>query len=239
MRIIALFKVLKLQYHQPSMKKKSTLLDIEILAELPVRVDYLLLEDRFSHYKHPKKKIFDLKSKGYLRQIKRSQYFNLKSKHLETTPYEVIANSIYFPSYVSLEWALQKYGVIADRVSTVTSVTSLRSQEFETPYAPYSYLHLTKNRYPIGYTLNLDEGYLIAKPEKALLDYVNLKTKNLALKNEEDIQEFLNNDLRLDFQEFLNIIKLENLQELLPFYHRNSKEYRLLKFLIRQKERTL
>lgn len=222
------------------MKKKSNSTDIDILASLPVRVDFILLKDRFSHHQNPKKKIFNLKAKGFLRQIKRGQYFNLRSKWIETTPYEVVANSLYFPSYVSMEWALQYYGLILDRVTTVTSVTLLRSQDFETPYAPFSYKHISKNRYPIGYvskTNKAGESFLIARPEKALLDYVNIKAKDLVIKTEYDIQEFLENDLRLDLLEFFKSINSSDLVELLPFYHRNSKEHRILKWLVQSEEK--
>lgn len=221
------------------MQKKSAKPDIEILGSLPVRVDYLLLEDLFSNFKSPKKKIFDLKKKGYLRQIKRGQYFNLKSKFLESTPYEIIANSLYFPSYVSMEWALQFYGLIMDRVSTVTSVTLLRSKDFKTPYASFSYKHITKNRYPVGYITKINkagDSFLIARPEKALIDYVNIRAKNLVIKTDDDIQEFLENDLRLDLPEFFKVVKFEDIKELWSFYHRNSKEHRILKWLIKKKE---
>lgn len=221
------------------MQKKSVKPDIETLANLPVRVDYILLEDCFSNFKSPKKKIFDLKKKGYLRQIKRGQYFNLKSKFLESTPYEVIANSLYFPSYISMEWALQFYGLIMDRVITVTSVTRLRSKSFKTPHAPFSYRHISKNRYPVGYISKINkagDNFLIARPEKALIDYVNMKAKSLTIKSDGDIQEFLENDLRLDLPEFFKNTKIEDIIELLPFYHRNSKEHRILKWLIKRKE---
>lgn len=221
------------------MQKKSIKPDIETLASLPVRVDYLLLEDCFSNFKSPKKKIFDLKKKGYLQQIKRGQYFNLKSKFLESTPYEIIANSLYFPSYVSMEWALQFYGLIMDRVSTVTSVTLLRSKNFKTPYSPFSYTHITKKRYPVGYVTKFNkagDSFLIARPEKALIDYVNMRAKNLTIKNDDDIQDFLESDLRLDLREFLKATKFEDIKELLSFYHRNSKEHRILKWLMSQKE---
>jgi hypothetical protein len=202
-------------------------------------VDYLLLEDCFLNFKSPKKKIFDLKKKGYLHQIKRGQYFNLKSKFIENTPYEIIANSLYFPSYVSMEWALQFYGLIMDRVTTVTSVTTLRSKSFKTPYAPFSYNHITKKRYPVGYVIRTNkagDSFLIARPEKALMDYVNLRTSDLVIKTSEDIQEFIENDMRLDLNEFLQITKIEDIKELLPFYHRNSKEYRILKWFYNRKE---
>ena len=221
------------------MQKKSNIQLIEILANLPVRVDYLLLQDTFSNYKNPKKKIFDLKKNGCLQQIKRGQYFNLKSKYFENSSYETIANSLYFPSYVSMEWALQYYGLLMDRVTTVTSVTLLRSKNFMTPYAPYTYNHLTKKRFPYGYLSkmnNKNESFLIARPEKALLDYVNLKAKNLTINTPMDISEFLENDLRLDLNEFLKITFVDNLKELEALYHRNSKEFRILKWLINRKK---
>ena len=220
-------------------QKKSKKTDIDILSDLPVKADYILLEDCFSQYKNPKKKIFDLKKKNYLHQIKRGLYFNLKSRQIESTPNEVIANSIYYPSYISMEWALQYYGLIMDRVNMVTSVTLKRSKVFMTPYAPFSFKHISKKRYPLGYVTkknNSGESFLIARPEKALLDYVNIKAKNLTIKNLSDIQEFLEDDLRLDVNEFLKITTLKDLIELLPFYHRNSKEYRILKWIIHRKE---
>lgn len=224
------------------MQKKSNKTDFEILTELPVRVDYLLLKDSFSNFKSSKKKIFDLKKKGYLQQIKRGQYFNLKSKFINDTPYEIIANSLYYPSYVSMEWALQYYGLIADRVANVTSVTLLSSNEFKTPLVSFFYKHISKNRYPVGYITKANDSgevFLIARPEKALLDYVNLRAKDLVIKTDNDINEFVLNDLRLNLNEFLKIINLEDLKELQPFYHRNSKEYRILIWLIKQKGKKL
>jgi predicted transcriptional regulator of viral defense system len=221
------------------MQKKSKKSDIDILTSLPVMVDYLLLEDQFSYFKSAKKKIFDLKKKGYLRTVKRGQYFNVKSKFLESTAVETVANSLYFPSYISMEWALQYYGLIMDRVTTVTSVTLLRSKNFKTPYSPFSYKHISKNRYPVGYITKINtakETFLIARAEKALIDYVNLRATNLKIKTENDIQEFLENDLRLDLSEFLKIVKIEDITEILPSYHRNSKEYRILKWLCSRKD---
>jgi len=221
------------------MQKKSNKSDIETLFNLPVKLDYLYLQDCFSDYKNPKKKIFDLTRKGYLQLIKRGVYFNLKSKFIESMSYETIANSLHFPSYVSMEWALQYYGIIMDRVKEITSVTTSRTKSFRTPYGSFTYKHINKNRYPIGYinhTNNTRDSFFIARPEKAILDYVNVKAKNLKIKTLDDIQEFLESDLRLDLSEFYKTTKKKDLLELLPFYHRNSKEYRILKWLIHNKE---
>ncbi len=46
---------------------------------------------------------------------------------------EILANLIYGPSCISLEYALQYYGMIPERVEAVTSVTVGRSRKFSTP----------------------------------------------------------------------------------------------------------
>ena len=48
-------------------------------------------------------------------------------------PYEQVANLLYGPSYVSLEWALSFYGMIPERVHTITSMTLGRNKEYHTP----------------------------------------------------------------------------------------------------------
>ena len=221
------------------MQKKSKKNDIEVLADLPVQVEGLLLKDRFSAYQNPTKKIFDLLKKQYLVSIKRGTYFNMKSKEWEALQMEVVANALYQPSYISAEWALQYYGLLLDRVYTVTSVTTRRSKQFSTPAGEFSYDHIPKKRYPVGYTLQSEKtqaGFFIARPEKALVDYVNLRAKDLQLSRKEDIPEFLENDLRLDLSAFLKMVRVKDLQEILPCYHRNSKEARILKWLIARKE---
>ena len=100
-----------------------------------------------------------------------------------------------------------------DRVNTVTSVTLKRSKDFKTPYAPFVFKHISKNRYPTGYvtkTNKAGDSFLIARPEKALVDYVSIKTKNLKINTADDIENFLENDLRLDLNEFLKITGFSN-----------------------------
>jgi len=221
------------------MQKKSKTLDIELLSKLPLKVDLVLLKDQFSAYKNPVKKIFDLQKKGSLVSIKRGLYFNMKSRNWDNPELEVIANSLYFPSYISAEWALQYYGLLLDRVYTITSVTTKRSTIFKTPSGEFSYSHIHKNRYPVGYILKAEKnngGFLIARPEKALLDYISLRGKDLSFHDKQDIVDFLEEDLRLDVRGFLKLVPLDCAQELLPYYHRNSKEARVLRWIIMKKE---
>lgn len=220
-------------------KKSKRPSDIETLLKLPVKVDLLVLKDLFAkHYKNPTKKIFEIKEKGYLVPIKRGQYFNLKSADFKELQVEPLANSLYFPSYVSAEWALQYYGLLTEGVRVVTSVTPRRSKEFKTPVGIFSFEHISKKRYPHGYSLQSfgDVEFFLASVEKALLDYINLRIGSVSWKTKNDIEEFLVEDVRIDTAELLKMAKVENLEGLMPLYHRNSKEARVIKWLLAKKQ---
>ncbi len=90
----------------------------------------------------------------------------------------VLANKIYEPSYVSLESALNIYGVIPDIVANVVSVTPITSKRFITSLGNYLYSKIAQTLF-FGYTEILDERsgiyYNIATPEKALLDLIYIR----------------------------------------------------------------
>lgn len=80
-----------------------------------------------------------------------------------------IANVLYRPSYISLETALNYYGMLIQVPQQVTSVTTNMSKERYVEETPFTYAHLDK-RYFTGY--QRVESFLIATPEKALVDTV-------------------------------------------------------------------
>ena len=117
---------------------------------------------------------------------------------------EVLSNLIYGPSYISLEYALSHHGLIPERVHTVTAVTIQKNKHYETLVGNFEYRHTHANSYPWGVQRvvnEVGEAYLIAGPEKALLDYIALVVRQWG---EEDIdyQEFLFEDLRMDQGDF-------------------------------------
>lgn len=219
------------------MQKKSILSDIEILERLPLKLDSLLLFDQFGHYSNPRKKISDLAKKGYFELLYNGHYLNLKSRERGDTSPERLANAIYFPSYVSLEWALQYYGLLTDRVYTITSVTSRKKAYFKTPLGNFSYEHLHSHRYPCGYELEPKLKFLIARPEKALLDYLKLREHEMRWPTPQAMEEFFFSDLRLKYQSLLQQTSAENIRELLPHYHRNSPEAWILRQMLWRKEK--
>ena len=96
---------------------------------------------------------------------------------------EVIANRLYPPSYISFEYALNRYGVIPEIVYAVTSATTRITREFVVNNRSFTYSHIKKQAYR-GYKTEKIGGVtvLVAEPEKALADYlyfVDLKRKTL------------------------------------------------------------
>jgi len=99
-------------------------------------------------------------------------------------PYEQVANILYGPSYVSLEWALSFYGMIPERVYTVTSMTLGRMKEYHTPIGDFVYYPLSSSSYSIGVEQKKSScsigGFLMAGREKALADFVYKTCKGLS-----------------------------------------------------------
>lgn len=84
-----------------------------------------------------------------------------------------IANRIYSPSYISLEYAMSHYNIIPDTVYSVTSITTKTTREFVINNISYSYRKIKKSGFT-GYAKKNVNGHmaLIAEPEKAFIDYL-------------------------------------------------------------------
>lgn len=120
--------------------------------------------------------------KGYLMRLKKGVY--AFSRDRDKLRGEGIAFFLYPPSYLSLESALAWYGFIPEIVYAYTSVSARITRTFENAWGRFIYRHV-KSELFWGYVeVKTDHGpYLLAEPEKALLDYFYL---NLARINSED-----------------------------------------------------
>ncbi len=66
------------------------------------------------------------------REVKNGHLFKIINGLYETnknTPGYLLAGSIYGPSYISFEYALSFYGLIPERVSTITCATFDKKKE--------------------------------------------------------------------------------------------------------------
>lgn len=87
-----------------------------------------------------------------------------------------IANFLYSPSYISLETALSFYGIITQFPYQITSITPKKTKAINALNKEFTYFHIKQNLF-FGYEKK--ENFLIALPEKALLDYFYFCTKGL------------------------------------------------------------
>ena len=87
-----------------------------------------------------------------------------------------LAARIRVPSYVSLQSALSYHGIIPESVPVVTSVTTNRPGQFETPLGDFLYRHLKRDLFWGYREVDVDAGQkaFVAIPEKALLDHFYL-----------------------------------------------------------------
>src|ERR1700686_148867 len=137
--------------------------------------DYQTLLDAIHGYARPRMKISGMLAKGDIVRVKKGLYILGESLRRGAFCRELLANLIYGPSYVSLEYALHYHGLTPERVETVTSVTCGRARAFETPVGAFSYRMIPLEALRTGMDrVELDGGrsFLIAIPEKALADRI-------------------------------------------------------------------
>jgi hypothetical protein len=177
-------------------------------------LDYGFVMDCLKAYKNPRVKLNHLLKIKALIRVKKGIY--IFGKNFARRPFssEVLANKIYGPSCISLEWACQYYRLIPEKVTTVTSVTTQRSRQFQTPLGLFSYSHLPMSVFPVGVTLvqfSEVQQALIATKEKALADLLVLRRGGFSSKKH--FREILFEDLRVE-KEDLEKFDLQLLQEI-------------------------
>lgn len=89
-----------------------------------------------------------------------------------------LANKLYEPSYISLEFALSFHGIIPETVYEITSVTPKSTRRFSIMGKSFSYHRIKKEAF-CGYTplKQNDAVFLIAEPEKAFVDFAYFKMR--------------------------------------------------------------
>ena len=109
---------------------------------------------------------------------------------------EEISMVIRYPSYLSMEYALSKHGVLSQATYALTLISTKLPYTFRTNQAVYEYHQICKSLF-WGYRR---EGIVLtAEPEKALLDFIYIRCANAgklpvsgaaSLVNDMDLSEF-------------------------------------------------
>jgi hypothetical protein len=189
--------------------------------------DYQQLMDCLQGYAKPRDKIRAMLKAGEFVRVKKGIYVFGEDYRRGPWSHEVLANLIYGPSYISLDYALSYYGFIPERVVVVTSVTLSRSRRFETPVGLFTYRSLSCRKYSIGidqHALEAGQHFLIATPAKALADKI-WTDHRFTPRRTADFHAYLREDLRIG-SDALNGIDRTLLDRIAQQY--GSRKVRLL-----------
>jgi predicted transcriptional regulator of viral defense system len=169
------------------------------------------------------RRLVEWQQKNYIRRII-NRWYIFTDEQIDENLLYLIANRIYSPSYVSFESALSFYHLIPEGVFSVASVTTLKTQRFDTSLGTFLYRHLKPNLF-FGYRLIELNGhfYRMAEPEKVILDYLYLNT---TLTTPDDIES-----LRVNQMELQSLLDLERLNEYLSLFENKALEKRVGIFL--------
>ena len=126
------------------------------------------IENRQTLYK----KVQRLEKNEILKKLIKGKYLFLLKEVGDFT----IANFLYQPSYISMESALSFYSIITGFPHQVTSITIKKPKEFAVDGKDYSYSRISTKLF---WGWERKEDFLIATPEKALLDYAYFAQRGL------------------------------------------------------------
>lgn len=153
-----------------------------------------------SDYKRPNDKIARWLATGELVQLRKGLYVLGQAWRSAPVSLPLVANVMFGPSYVSLEFALSAHGLIPEGVAVLTSVTTRRSRQVNTPLGSFSYTHLLLPLY--GHDVRMESNpdgtsYLMAGPTQALCDQIVL-TRHLQAISVGAMRHFLFEDMRIE-----------------------------------------
>ena len=170
-----------------------------------------------------RRRLVEWQKKGYIKKIIKGFYVFSEAEITEPALFS-IANTIYPHSYISFEMALTHYHLIPESVYGITSGTSKKTATFRTPLGDFIYRSLKPELFfgyvPVPYQ---NQRYLIAEPEKALLDFFYL---NPTLLNDDDFA-----GLRINQDELLAKINHEKLEKYLAVFDSPTLKKKVSKFM--------
>jgi predicted transcriptional regulator of viral defense system len=123
--------------------------------------------------------IAGLKKDNIIRKVERDKY---QINHQAVDDFEM-ANFLYEPSYVSLETALNYWGILSQFPFEITCVTNKKSVVKKLDDKIFAYHHLSPKLYGMFYKV---KNSLIASPEKALFDQLYFASKGLGTVNNDE-----------------------------------------------------
>jgi len=110
--------------------------------------------------------------------------------------HEEISMILRVPCYLSMEYALSRQGILSQRVSTFTLVTTQKPYIYKKGEVVYEYHQLQRSLF-LGY--KQDGDILIAEVEKALLDLIYIRVVHTKQVSIEQFSSLLDDMYKEDF----------------------------------------
>lgn len=157
-----------------------------------------MLREKYSDYANPLDKIKRDADNGLLFRLNRGLY----ETDGGATPC-FLASSILSPSYLSFDWALSYYGLIPEKVFSITSASLnvRKNKTFINKFGRYEYSDIPASVFSEGLTYLENGDYVvkIATKEKAICDSLS---KWRVVNSVKSLKELLFIDKRIDEEEF-------------------------------------
>lgn len=187
----------------------------------PIYYNTAMLLDKYKNYAFPESRISYLVKTGKLIRIRRGLYVFSQENNVSEM---CLANIICSPSYISFASALRYHGFIPERVVSITSAIygKTKNKIFRTPFGTFLYYYVNPKTYSYGFVRVKEPfgSFLMATPEKALLDTLSKIPRKSSLG---EFEELLEQDLRIDVQAVLNL-SIARLQEYVKWYHQGNTQ---------------
>lgn len=168
--------------------------------------------------------LMDWIKRGYIKPFA-GEYYLLADQQMDESLRFMLANKLYTPSYISLESALAYYAIIPESVLSVTSISSRKTNQFDSDWGTLYYRSI-KPLYMFGYEvveITSTRKYLRARLEKAVLDYLYL---NSHISSVEDFE-----GLRWDRDELIPIVDSELFRSYLRIFNKRALDKRVYKLM--------
>ena len=157
-----------------------------------------MLRNQYKDYVNPLDKIKRDADSGAIFRLTRGIYETDEN----IDPY-LLASSILSPSYLSFDWALSYYGLIPEKVFSITSASLniRKNKTFINKFGRYEYSDIPSNAFSEGLTYLESGDYIvkIATKEKAICDSL---CKWRVVNSIKALKELLFVDKRIDEEEF-------------------------------------
>ena len=164
--------------------------------------------------------------KGLLICLRKGAYLlNKNDRKVDVDP-NAVANILYEPSYISLEYALNYYGLIPERVADITSVTTRKTMRFSNELGKFIYQHIKPQVFRGFKKFGEDKNsFFMAEPEKSVVDFLYLNLSQF----QSNPREILEKSHRFQNIEELNPKRMVELGKVFE----NKKLMRIIKEMVR------